>query len=119
MKKILIADDAVSVVKLEEVLLRRTGCTIITATDGTEALKKIQSERPQVALIDYAMPGMTGDTICRFVKSHPELSSTRVIIITAKSDPDTEERCRRAGCDEFIRKPFHFRELLNIVTRYI
>lgn len=119
MKKILIADDAQSVVKLEEVILKRLKCEILTATDGAETLKKIQQEKPDVVLLDYAMPGMTGDLICRFIKNNPELSQIKVIIITARGDTDTEERCLKAGCDFFMKKPISHRELMQVVKRYL
>ena len=118
-KTILIADDAQSVVKLEEILLKRTGCRIITAYDGFEALKKIQQEVPDVVLLDYAMPGMTGESICRVIKSRPELAKIRVIIVTAKGEKEIEERCRRAGCDAFLRKPLSFKELVEVVSRML
>lgn len=117
--KILIADDMETVVKLETILLRRTGSEIIVAKTGTEALKKIQTERPKVVLLDIAMPEMNGDVVCKFVKGNPSLKDTKIIIITAKGEKDAEERCKNAGCDYFMTKPIKHTELLKIVDEFL
>ena len=113
--KILIADDLEVVLKLEEILLKRTGCEVIKAKNGTEALKKIQTERPHIVLLDLMMPEMNGDVVCKFVKSNEKLAATTIIMVTSKGDKDDEERCRRAGCDHYLTKPIKQAELLNIV----
>jgi len=118
-KKILIADDVEVVLKLEEVLLKRTGCEIIRAKTGTEALRKIQEEKPRIALIDIFMPEMNGDAVCKFVKSNPELKDVRIIMVTSRGDKENEERCRRAGCDYFLTKPLHHTEFLEAVKRFL
>ncbi len=113
--KILIADDLEVVLKLEEILLKRTGCEVIKAKNGTEALKKIQLERPQIVLLDLMMPEMNGDVVCKFVKDNKKLADTTIIMVTSKGEAADEERCRRAGCDHFLTKPIKQNELLGIV----
>jgi len=117
--KILIADDMETVLKLESILLRRTGCDIIVAKNGSEALKKVQTEKPKVVLLDVSMPDMNGDVVCQFIKKNEALKNTKVIIITAKGNKDIEERCRKAGCDYFMTKPISYTELLKIVEKYL
>jgi CheY-like chemotaxis protein len=113
--KILIADDLEVVLKLEEILLKRTGCEVIKAKNGTEALKKIQTERPHIVLLDLMMPEMNGDVVCKFVKANDKLAATTIIMVTSKGEKDDEERCRRAGADHYLTKPIKQNELLNIV----
>jgi len=117
--KILIADDMDTVVKLETILLRRTGSDIIVAKTGTEALKKVQTERPNVALLDLSMPEMNGDVVCKFIKGNPSLRDIKVIIVTARGEKDAEERCRNAGCDHFMTKPIKHTELLQVVENFL
>lgn len=117
--KILIADDMDTVIKLETILLRRTGSEILVARTGTEALKKVQSERPRIVLLDLAMPEMNGDVVCKFIKGNPSLKDTKVIIITAKGEKDSEKRCRNAGCDHFMTKPIKHTELLRVVDSFL
>lgn len=115
MGRVLIVDDVEVVLKLEEILLKRTGSTVIKAKDGKEALAKIRSETPHVVVLDLIMPEMNGDVVTRFVKQAPETKNTAVIIVTSKGDQSTEERCRSAGCDYFLTKPIRHDQLLDIV----
>lgn len=108
-----------TVIKLETILLRRTGSEILVARTGTEALKKVQSERPRIVLLDLAMPEMNGDVVCKFIKGNPSLKDTKVIIITAKGEKDSEKRCRNAGCDHFMTKPIKHTELLRVVDSFL
>lgn len=113
--KILIVDDVEVVLKLEEILLKRTGSEVLKAKDGREALQMIRDHEPDVVLLDLVMPEMNGDVVTRFVKESPETRDAAVIIVTSKGDESTEERCRSAGCDYFLTKPIRHDALLEIV----
>lgn len=113
--KVLVVDDVEVVLKLSEILLKRTGSLVIKAKDGQEALKKIQSEKPDIVLLDLYMPQMNGDVVTRFVKQSPETKDTVVILITARGDENTRRRCLQAGVDYFLTKPIHHDKLLEIV----
>ncbi len=115
--KIVIADDMDTVLMLEEILLKKTGYEIVKAKTGTEALKKIQSEKPRIALLDLIMPEMSGDAICRFIKNNGELKHIKIVIITSHGKPEDKERALRSGCDYFLTKPVNSRELLDIVNK--
>lgn len=115
--KIVVADDIEMVVKLEEILLRRTGCDVFKAKDGTEALKLIQQEKPVVALLDLLMPKMNGDIVCKFVKDNPDLKDISIIMVTARGEKEDQERSKRAGCDYFLTKPIKHNQLLDIVKK--
>ena len=115
--KILIADDIEMVLKLEEILLKRTGCEVVKAKDGSEALKIIKDEKPVVAVLDLIMPQMNGDVVCRMVKSNPDLKDTTIIMVTAKGTE--EERSKKAGCDYFLTKPIRHNQLLDLVRKVL
>jgi two-component system, cell cycle response regulator len=115
--KILIADDLEVVLKLEEILLRRTGCDVIKAKNGAEALKKVQAESPDIVLLDLLMPEMNGDVVCKFIKSNEKLAHITVIMVTGKDGKEDAERCKRAGCDYYLTKPIKQNELLSIVRK--
>lgn len=114
--RIVIADDASMILDLEEILLERTGCEIVRASNGAEALKKIETVRPTVVILDLMMPGLSGEAVCKFIKNDPRLKGTRVLIVTSKADRDNEERCYRAGADYFLAKPIDRGEFLNRVN---
>jgi CheY-like chemotaxis protein len=116
-EKLVIADDMDTVLMLEEILLKKTGYEIIKARTGTEALKKIQSEKPKIALLDLVMPEMSGDAICRFIKNNDALKHIKVVIITSHGKPEDKERAMRSGCDYFLTKPVSSKQLLDIVAR--
>jgi CheY-like chemotaxis protein len=116
-EKIVIADDMDTVLMLEEILLKKTGYEIIKAKTGTEALKKIQSEKPKIALLDLIMPEINGDAICRFIKNNDELKHIKIVIITSHGKPEDKERAMRSGCDYFLTKPVNSRQLLEVISK--
>ena len=113
--KILIVDDVDVVLKLEEILLKRTGSQVIKAKDGREALQLVQTEKPDIVLIDLLMPEMNGDVVTRFIKQSEDTRDATVIVVTSKSDETTRQRCEGAGCDYFLTKPIRHDQLLGIV----
>ncbi|MCL4478930.1 MAG: response regulator [Deltaproteobacteria bacterium] len=116
-EKLLIADDTATVLMLEEILLKKTGYDILKAKTGTEALKRVQLEKPRFALLDLVMPEMNGDAICRFIKSSEDLKHIKVIIITSHGNSEDRERAIKSGCDYFITKPINKKELLDIIAK--
>jgi len=118
-EKILIADDMETFLRLEKMLLERSGYDIIMAKTGGEAIKKIQTEKPMLVFLDLLMPDMNGDAVCRFIKSTKGLKHTPVIMVTTKSDPESKERCLQAGCDDYITKPVTQRDLFETIKKFI
>jgi uncharacterized protein (TIGR02266 family) len=118
-EKILIADDMETFLRLEKMLLERSGYDIVMAKSGAEAIKKIQTEKPQLIFLDLLMPDMNGDVVCRFVKTNKTLKHIPVIMVTTKGDPDSRERCAQAGSDDFITKPVTQRDLFEKISKFI
>ncbi len=118
-KKILIADDVEMMLNLEELLLKKTGCAIIKAKTGTEALKLIQLEKPDIVLLDLIMPEMSGDVVCKFVKNNASLKGIKIIMVTSKGEEEAKQRCLAAGCDHYVTKPINHVELMGLVTGYL
>jgi len=118
-KKILLVDDVRLFLNLEETFFRRTGCKIFTAQTGSEAIKLAKQEKPDLILLDLLMPEMNGDQVCRLVKSDPDMKNAKVIMVTTQSDEETLERCRRAGCDDFVTKPINQRDLLRKAAHHL
>ena len=117
--KILIADDMETFLKLEKMLLERSGYEIIMAKSGAEAIKKVQLERPKLIFIDLIMPDMNGDAVCRFIKSNKSTRHIPVIMVTTKSDAESRSRCEQAGCDDYITKPVTQRDLFEKIKIFI
>ena len=111
--KILIVDDSEAVLEAEKNLLQKTGLHISLAKNGPEAIKKTYLEKPDIIFLDLMLPEINGDQVCRFIKNDKDLKETAVIIVTAKTDPETMQRCFKCGCDAYLSKPVTAKELLS------
>jgi class 3 adenylate cyclase len=110
--KILVVDDQPANVKLLDQLLRMTGYDVITASNGTEALEKVEKENPDLVLLDVVMPQMSGYQVCKAIREKKDTALLPIVMVTAL-DP-TEERLRgiESGADDFLSKPINQAELL-------
>lgn len=92
---------------------------VITAPDGTAALRLLESIRPAIVLTDLMMPGIDGLELCRKMKATPDLASTPVIILTAKHDISAKVEGLTTGADDYITKPFNIELLLLKMKKLI
>lgn len=112
---ILIVDDELMMRKLLEKILTREGYRILTAEDGEQALKVVNSEKVNIIISDMKMPNMSGFELLRAVKKdHPEIG---MIMMTAYGDTYTVKDALLLGADEYITKPFKSFEVSLIVER--
>ena len=108
-KKILIADDEPFIRTLLEQTLEDfedEGVILLTARNGKEALRLAQTENPDLVFLDVMMPHLSGYEVCRRIKEDAELSSTYVILLTARGQEVDRVRGIDVGADEYITKPF-------------
>jgi len=117
--KILLVDDVKVFIEFERSLFERAGCVVVSAATGTEALRIAQEQRPHAVLLDYEMPGMKGDEVCRRIRDDASTRHIPVLIVTSHPTAEVESRCRRAGCTDFISKPVTGRELMQRVVRLL
>lgn len=112
---ILAVDDEPAVCELLREFLEGRGYTVLTASNGAEALTIVEKERPQLILLDLLMPGMNGlEVLQRIGKIH---SRARIVMLTAVGDVEVAERALRRGAFDYITKPVDLRYLeLAILT---
>ncbi len=103
-KTILIADDTELFRELGSVFLARLG-TVFTASTGGEALEIARRERPDVMIVDFEMPDMCGDNLCRAIKADRDLHRTPVILVTSGRSAEDHARAVRAQADDILMKP--------------
>jgi two-component system alkaline phosphatase synthesis response regulator PhoP len=118
-QKILIVDDEPNIRTLLRQAFedfRANGVEMLETGEGEEAWRLIQTERPDLIVLDLMMPGLSGYEICERVKHDPELSKTHVIILTAKGQTSDRQRSFEVGADEFILKPFDTTYLIKRVA---
>ncbi len=119
-KKILIVDDSATGLAQFKSIFSRTRCTVTTATDGKDALKKVSDEHPDIVLIDLYMPEMNGDECCRIIKAYPPFKDIPIIMYTSAKGEEERKRCLQAGCDDYLIRPFVGEEiLLKTVKKFI
>jgi CheY-like chemotaxis protein len=114
--KILLADDSVTVQKIITLTFSDEGVDVIAVNNGDEAINRLRRLRPALVMADISIPGRNGYEICEFVKAHPEMGDTPVILLVPAFEPFDEERARRIGADHHLTKPFQsIRMLISIV----
>jgi CheY-like chemotaxis protein len=111
-KKILLVDDVRLFLKLEETFFKRTGCEILTAESGSQALELARKSRPDLILLDYIMPDMMGDEVCRELKAADATRSIPVMIVSTSADQADIEKCFAAGAQDYVTKPINAQEML-------
>jgi CheY-like chemotaxis protein len=115
-QKILLADDSATVQKIIALTFSDEGLEVIAANNGDEAIDRLRRIRPALVMADISIPGRNGYEICEFVKTHPEMGGTPVILLVPAFEPFDEERARRAGADYHLTKPFQsIRTLISVV----
>jgi DNA-binding response OmpR family regulator len=108
-RRILVVDDDPDIRGLVHELLDRRGFTVTEARDGHEALRAFYAERPDLVVLDVAMPVLDGWKTLERIR---ELSDVPVVMLTAKADELEKTRGLRAGADDYVTKPFGRQELL-------
>jgi DNA-binding response OmpR family regulator len=108
-RKILIADDEPYLRTLmQQVLedLQDEGVELLTASNGEEALKTIQVEKPDLVFLDIMMPKKSGFDVCQAVRNSPDTRSTYIVLLTAKGQEVDRHRGLELGADLYMTKPF-------------
>jgi len=112
MARILVVEDDPDVLTLVVHKLRRAGHEVTSAMDGEAGLAAVRAEHPELVILDWMMPRMTGLEVCHAVREDPAVSRTRILMLTAKAQGEDVERAFESGADEYILKPFNSKELL-------
>lgn len=106
MKSILIADDEVNLRLLVSTTLADPRYQILEAADGDEALRLVQSAHPDLVLLDWMMPGLSGIEVLQRIKQAPATRDIPVIMLTARAQADEIDRGLALGAYAYLTKPF-------------
>ena len=113
--KILIADDEADIVSMLRSFFESKGYLVLSATNGTEALKQVERQ-PDIILLDINMPGSTGLEICERIRDH---ISCPILFLTARIEDTDKVKGFAAGGDDYIVKPFSLMELEARVSAHL
>ena len=118
MKKVLVIEDDVYIRESVKELLEEEGFQVMCAANGKEALDSlnVESELPELILLDLMMPVMDGYDFCKIQESDPRLSSLPVVLISA--DGQIEKKRARIGSREVLKKPLSIDTILSTVERF-
>jgi two-component system cell cycle response regulator len=109
--RILVVDDVPDNVEILDARLSSRGYAVITASTGEEALEKVEAEPPHLILLDVMMPGMDGHQVARRIKDDETLPFIPIILVTALNEAEDVVQGLESGADDYISKPYNFREL--------
>lgn len=118
-KKILVVEDDPDMAELLRFNLKTEGYALGTATDGIEALKKAQSIRPDLILLDLMLPELDGFAVCEILRHDPRTASIPIIILTALSSQLSRLNGLDAGANLYLTKPFSHKYLLQCIQELL
>ena len=118
--KILVADDDPAILRLVKAIVEKEGYTVITARDGKEAYKVLQSGEPfAAAIFDVVMPYIQGTELVRYMQSEKRLMRIPVIMMTAEQNSRLSSDSFAAGAVAFLPKPFTNAQLQTMLRMFI
>ena len=115
---ILVVDDSITVRRVTQRLLKREGYRVTLASDGLDALEKLQEEKPTLVLSDIEMPRMDGFDLARNIRADAQLRDLPIIMITSRIAGKHREYAKELGVDHYLGKPYSEDELMGLVRSY-
>ncbi len=115
-KKILLADDSITIQKVISITFSSPDYEITIVDNGNDAIKKAGEVRPDIILTDIVMPGKNGYEVCDAVKSNPSLQGTPVLLLTGAFEAFDEQKAKQSGADAWLSKPFETQALIDKVN---
>ncbi len=116
---ILLVDDEQKVLDLIAFRLQYLGYRVVTARTGEDALSLVETQRPDLIILDVGLPGLDGVKVCSRLKKSETFSATPILMLTALSDIEDVNKAMAAGADDYVVKPYDPAVLQMKLQRYI
>jgi CheY-like chemotaxis protein len=116
---ILVVEDNPANMMLVRALLARLSCRLVEATSGAQALAEVETQPPDLILMDLQLPDIDGLSLTRQLKEAEGTRHIPIIALTAHAMAGDEETARAAGCDGYLTKPLDTRSFCPYVERYL
>lgn len=111
-KLILVVEDEAAIREMLRFALERADYRVALAGNAPDARMRIADERPDLVLMDWMMPGVSGIELSRELKASPISRDIPIIMVTARAEEEDKVRGLNTGCDDYVSKPFSFPELI-------
>jgi len=95
------------------------GYDVAIAKDGAEAVEMAGSELPDLIIMDMLMPKMDGSEATSRIRKNPKTQAIPILAATAKALPEDRDKCLASGCDDYLAKPFSYRELHDAIEKLL
>ena len=110
--KIFIIEDETSIIKLVQHNLEKEGFIIASSENGNEGLKQLKKFEPNLLLLDWMLPDLSGIEICKNIRKDNKFKTLPIIMLTAKGEEEDKIKGLESGVDDYLTKPFSYKELL-------
>jgi len=114
-RTILLADDSPTIRKLVTQTFAEGDFDVVSVSNGDAAIKALEEKKPSVVLADIYMPGKNGYEVCRYVRNHPQMRTTPVVLLVGAFDAFDENTAKQSGATANITKPFEPGSLIELV----
>jgi len=111
----MVVDDSITMRRVSQRLLERRGLRVVTASDGVDALEKLEYEIPDIVLLDIEMPRMDGYEFAKHLRNNPDTEKVPIIMITSRSGEKHRARAIELGVNDYLGKPYQEHEMLESV----
>ncbi len=115
MSKVIIIDDEPFILMMIEDKLKKANIDVVTLRESKNAVEIIKKEMPDLIILDWMMPELSGIELCRILKKDPDLLNIPIFMLTAKGQDSDEQLGLKCGVVRYITKPFSPKSLLEMV----
>ena len=113
--KVLVVEDDVDIQDIVISVLSRDGYEVLTEGNGDAGLAAALTQQPDLVILDWMMPGLTGVEVCRAMRADPRAKDIAILLLTSRAQEADIDQAFTAGADDYMVKPFRGRELLSRV----
>lgn len=119
MSKVIVIDDEPFILMMIEDKLKKANIDVTTLRESRNAFEIIKKHKPELIILDWMMPELSGIELCKMIKADPDVKDIPVFMLTAKGQDSDEQQGIQCGVSRYITKPFSPRSLLEMVQEII
>jgi len=118
-QRVLVVEDEPNILDSLNFLMKQAGFEVRLARDGDAAMRMIESDAPDLILLDIMLPRRDGFDVCRAIRANPQWKNVRIVMLTAKGREPDRRKGLQLGADDYITKPFSNRDIVERIHRIL